>query len=106
MVEPFFLAVTRTPSIGPCCPVTWPESPGSACAATAPEGEVASAPARPAAVDNSTCFIRMMITPWYVFLGSLPDFQPPDKAACVGWVEPLRNPIRGSRTDKPLMGFA
>src|SRR5215470_17152853 len=63
MVEPFFLAVTRTPSIGPVGAVTWPESPGSACATAGPRPEVASAIARLAAVDNSVCSIRIMITP-------------------------------------------
>src|SRR5262245_16827410 len=67
MVESFFLAVTRTPSNGPSCPITCPDSPGSALAVTAPRLEAASATARLAAVDNSTYFIRIMITPWYVF---------------------------------------
>src|SRR5216684_2565914 len=72
MPEPFFFAVTRTPSIAPPSPVTCPESPGSALAATAPRLAATSATPRLAAVDNNTCFIRIMITPWYVFSGERP----------------------------------
>src|SRR6267154_965774 len=72
MPEPFFFAVTRTPSIAPPSPVTCPESPGSALAATAPRLAATSATARLAAVDNNTCFIRIMIAPWYVFSGERP----------------------------------
>src|SRR5262249_61785553 len=62
MVDPFFLAVTRTPSIAPSGPLTCPDSLASACAAPAPRLEVASASAR-AAVDNNACFGRIMGPP-------------------------------------------
>src|SRR5258708_522207 len=77
MVEPFFFAVTRTPSIGPSAAVTCPESPGSACAVTAPRLAAASATARLAAVDNNTCFIRIMITPRYVLSWYVPSGERP-----------------------------
>src|SRR5215831_2351573 len=83
MVEPFFLAVTRTPSIGPSCPVTWPESPGSACAAMEPRPAVVSATARLAAVDNSTCFIRILDHSFGVCSEQHRDFQPPPGTARV-----------------------
>src|SRR5260370_24981159 len=96
MPEPFFLAVTRTPSIGPPAPVTCPESPGSALAATAPTLAATSATARLAAVDNNTCFTRIMITPryvlsWYAFSGERPK-QPDLILSCPpagnsGWSE-------------------
>src|SRR5579863_3069659 len=64
MVEPFFFAVTSTPSIGPSGPVTCPASPAAACAAMGLNPEVTSATARLAAVDSMRCFIRMGLLLW------------------------------------------
>src|SRR5271166_1411863 len=59
MVEPAFLAVTRTPSSVPCGEVTCPDRPS---ARTAP-GPVNSATARPTAVESNRCSLRISISP-------------------------------------------
>src|SRR5450631_856567 len=69
MVEPAFLAVTRTPSSGPCAEVTCPDS-AWACTWTAPGPAVNSATARPTAVDSKRCSLRILISPIVVVTDS------------------------------------
>jgi hypothetical protein len=65
MVEPSFLALTSTPSIGPSsAEVTWPLSAAAACA-SAPVDIPActSRPNRLALAKSESCFIRIVLSP-------------------------------------------